>query len=176
MISQRLANFQFRFLTPIVTTLTFVALKAPPLRISSISICLVQRYRPEMKTSLSHSLSLSPTSYSHGARWGREHVARRHSRLPAKRGRRVPVYLYRRQSDFRCCKRLYMARCKGGPFDTTRPIMRRYIRRASIVNTTSLSISLPLSILPRCVPSPRLSSFTLSLFLSIPLSLFFLFI
>jgi len=133
------------------------------LRILPISICLVQRYPENDECRLR-------TSYSHGARWGRGHVARRHSRLPAKRGRRVTIYLYRRQSDFRRCKRLYMARCKGGSFDTTRPIMRRYIRRASIVNTTSLSISL----------HPPPCSFTLSFFLfslsTTVLSLLFLFI
>ena len=51
-------------------------------------------------------------------------------------------------SDFRRCKR-YMARCKGGLFDTMDPIMRRYIRRASIVNTTTLSLSLSLSLFLR---------------------------
>lgn len=67
----------------------------------------------------------------------------------------VMVHLYRRQSDLRCCTRLYMARCKGGPFDTTGPIMRRYIHRASVVNTTNLS---PLSCsryLLRYPPSPH---------------------
>lgn len=70
-------------------------------------------------------------------------LARRHSRSVAKREREESwIHLYRRQSDLRRCKRLYMARCKGGLFDAKGPIMRRYIRRASVVNTTSLSLSL----------------------------------
>jgi len=149
-------------------TLTFVSLEACQLEACEYPLAsLCNDIVPKRK----RRVSRSPTSYSHGARWGRGHVARRHSRLPAKRGRQVPVYLYRRQSDFRRCKRLYMARCKGGLFDTTRPIMRRYIRRASIVNTTSFSLSLP-----SMCSITQTFLFSLSLSPSTPLSLFFLFI
>jgi len=157
---QCLAKFQFRFLITNRCDPNVCPAQSVPVRIS-ISIRLVQRYRPETKTT---SESLSDFLFSRGEMGTR--ACRSATFTLAREARETsPGYLYRRQSDFRRCKRLYMARCKGGLFDTTRPIMRRYIRRASIVNTTSFFLSLS----SFSVPSPSLFSFlSLSLSLSLP--------
>lgn len=143
MISQRLANFQYRFLTPTVTSLRFVT-RSQSVRISSISICndIVPRERKRRRLPILT---------------GRGHVARRHSRLPAKRGRDEYTYIDVSQISDAVNGCIWLV-VKAAPL-IPRVSHNAPIRKASVVNTTSLSLTL--SSLPHALPShcPFLSFF-----------------